>query len=828
MPPLNNTSNRAFSLVELMVAIFVASILVFIAFVVTGKMQSGISRSLQRAQITLAGQALDNRFRLDAKAMLGPNSTPGSAAGAVVIVPAWREGYIPLRNGQMSTHMVRLRSDQLAFVTDVTQGTWVNGGSATGKKWSSVMPADLHAGAPTQSNQALIWYGAMRSSSSVPADGGNGDAFYQAHQWQLGRQMKLLTGGAIDTTALGITAGSDTVAGTAGLLANEASTGKVLPGGSTVRAPSWPAANYITYLANSPTGSANVPAGAPASSYSNYTNVPVDNLNVDPNGFRLHPAEGSVQGVQLTDVSQANLRFIDHCSEVIVQWAGDLDKDGIIDTYPAGHPLGGSIIWYPEEVHDHGNWYNSSGPLSRANARMQAPATTMYQKIANNSASNWYNGSFPTGFLGPSTSRFGGHGTQVPATWHKGFMMEYGEQDGALISPGVHAKAAVSTPNLPAPYVFTFDDDQYRKVRYGFRQDGSVYRNGCDGFPVQAWPSGGRHHFPYPPTTNTASGAGYMDNPDPAVLYANRNAPSGPYPIAASMTANPATTTGIAVATALPTTNFADAAGSIGYPGSGGFTAAWTAGMFQTTAFGPTTANAMRLQPTGSYPNGRLVRLQEQRTVAGGRKPGGSYMMVYITLGANSPTGEEPLFDPFPGTYRSEALPGFRLGRKLVIQPSIEAGFAAGALSGSQITANGWFSVTLGAAATGVEQQINVLPWNNGVSSSFGPGNNYIANYQDIYSEWLEVLNTPALQGTRADWRNPQSDWPKLIRMRLRLHDSRGEIASSTEEFLLNGRDDDGDGVVDNPGEGTMSGVWYEFIMAVPYPRDPTPRTLAP
>ena len=115
------------------------------------------------------------------------------------------------------------------------------------------------------------------------------------------------------------------------------------------------------------------------------------------------------------------------------------------------------------------------------------------------------------------------------------------------------------------------------------------------------------------------------------------------------------------------------------------------------------------------------------------------------------------------------------------------------------------------------------------MTRQFGKGNNFTVTYTDIWAEYLKTINNPARAAdtnpqSREEWRMPQSDWPRLIRLRVRLHDSQGLVASYSDEFLINGRDNDGDGVVNNPEEGHMSGIWFEYIFAVPYPIDPSPR----
>jgi prepilin-type N-terminal cleavage/methylation domain-containing protein len=59
------------------------------------------------------------------------------------------------------------------------------------------------------------------------------------------------------------------------------------------------------------------------------------------------------------------------------------------------------------------------------------------------------------------------------------------------------------------------------------------------------------------------------------------------------------------------------------------------------------------------------------------------------------------------------------------------------------------------------------------------------------------------------------SYWPYLIRIRYRLHDSRGRLTGNYNEVNV---DNDGDGTVDEAGDDKISGRWFERIIAVPRP----------
>lgn len=62
------------------------------------------------------------------------------------------------------------------------------------------------------------------------------------------------------------------------------------------------------------------------------------------------------------------------------------------------------------------------------------------------------------------------------------------------------------------------------------------------------------------------------------------------------------------------------------------------------------------------------------------------------------------------------------------------------------------------------------------------------------------------------------SNWPYLIRIRYRLHDTRGRLNGNYAAALNDGLDNDGDGTADESGEDRIAGRWFERIISVPRP----------
>ncbi len=761
----------------------IAMIMTGIVIYLFSQTQRGTRISLAKAQLMLTATTVDSRLRMDAATIQGPDRTLASASapnptagGCLLIVPGLREGYVPLPNGQMSKNKVRLRSDQLVFLSkrDATKP----------HPWVSMLPLQQNQApstasiSPASSWEARIWYGAVKDGNYTAGDGSSGDVSLHAHLWLVGRQAKLLVqdqkAGALDCT---VTTSDDT---TAGALVKATTT--VWPGlKDAALAGGWTDDDYVANLIG--TGM------TPAEQKNRDARIPVTTPTIDLKQLQQGDTNS---GIQLSDIADSHLRLFENCSEIVVQWAGDLDKDGQIDTYPANHPLAGAIIWYPEELH------TNAQKDATTKTHLTGSTLAQYNAIATNP---WSTKSFPTGFA-PSlaawpSGRFGG------GTWPNRFQFDYGETDN---KPNQTGNAAV---NVPKPYVFRFDDDQFRLVRFGYRQDGSCYKNRWDTFklpnpdkttlPQPQPPINGLHCFPYPPGFD----------------YTGKTAPAGPYPITGATVTAAATGAGDG-------TNFGDLMGAQMLPGD-----AMVGANLSVT--GP---NGEKYR-TGGTGNAFLADgvtpdpMQYGMWVKSSAGPG-----PWLTWPAPTPTLTLTTPDSTgavaPALYSAAQIAALTAA---TIWPYYAGGklIAIQQIDGTQIgtgVAKPAGDPTPDTPAASIPSAANQV---DAMTRQFGTGNNFTVTYSDIFAEYLKTINNPAQAAdanpkSREDWRMPQSDWPRLIRLRVRLHDSQGLVTSYSDEALINGRDDDGDGVVDNPEEGRISGIWFEYIFAVPYPIDPSPR----
>lgn len=87
-----------------------------------------------------------------------------------------------------------------------------------------------------------------------------------------------------------------------------------------------------------------------------------------------------------------------------------------------------------------------------------------------------------------------------------------------------------------------------------------------------------------------------------------------------------------------------------------------------------------------------------------------------------------------------------------------------------------------------------------------------------IFRDRDATARTTPVPAAGASVAEPSSNWPYMIRIRYRLHDARGKVTSNDPWALTDLIDNDGDGVIDNPGEDQISGRWFEHIYRVPRP----------
>lgn len=104
--------------------------------------------------------------------------------------------------------------------------------------------------------------------------------------------------------------------------------------------------------------------------------------------------------------------------------------------------------------------------------------------------------------------------------------------------------------------------------------------------------------------------------------------------------------------------------------------------------------------------------------------------------------------------------------------------------------------------------------WQKSIVPQFQPYVNFNADTKAFVFRVDDALpfDTSDVANTRP------SNWPYLIRVRYRLHDTRGRLMSNEPGALADGIDNNGDGSIDEVDEDRISGRWYEHIIRVPRP----------
>lgn len=314
------TAHAGMTLVELLVALTLAVLLSILAFNLFGITQSAARIGFQRSAVLQQALAGESRLRNDFASIIGPNRLANAPAGAIVIVPALRQGTLPIPGRGGAPLQAKFRSDQLMFFYDAQ-----NGGAAQSPAGGAPVTSVTRAG--VKSRQAKIWIGHVQRAS-----GESGSAL----DWSLGRQATLLVDpdGTAQNAPTGLGFPSSILASdlratfspanTASLTSDVApfSLGETADWMRSVTNP----IDLVRAFAVEPNNNAN------------YTNLPV--VVTQPMADDLFEAADLLGGHRL---------FLPHVSEMIVQYAADLDFDGLIDTRTSG-PAAGTVKWYPDDA----------------------------------------------------------------------------------------------------------------------------------------------------------------------------------------------------------------------------------------------------------------------------------------------------------------------------------------------------------------------------------------------------------------------------------------------------------------------------------------------
>lgn len=383
---------QGFTLMEVLVAMTITLAVLFAAMWIFSSTHAMVKSGLEKSEISSGVAYFDTHLREDVKGFVGPipqKALTGSPSadlegGALIIVPGMREGMIPDASGVLR-RVDKLRCDQMVFFYGVNSPALPSSATALPRIMTTMNPAakdtqDVNGngdtGEPALSGQARIWYGHVRrlGGEETAVDPASGKSYEVAHHWILGRQAMLLlppAAGVLQCDSLLPTMAADTA------------TYGDKSGGNNL--------NALQLFANTARGMAGTRAPndplASASAPNQYKGLlgAADKLYLDmliPGGSaahcnddgadRLHESSQPLINTmpladgKLTagDLFASHMQAVPNCSECIIQFAADLDKDGKVDTESDGNG-GQRIIWYPRdaEVFNPGAGLGIPGPF---------------------------------------------------------------------------------------------------------------------------------------------------------------------------------------------------------------------------------------------------------------------------------------------------------------------------------------------------------------------------------------------------------------------------------------------------------------------------------
>ena len=340
--------SRGFTIIELLVAIGVASLLLFLVNFIFNDATRAVSRGIALSDIIANTRGAQDQLPIDASVMVGPSANPASEAGGFLVIANHRINAKVRRGPRLDEQDVTVRADQLMFIRLRDDGG--NLLLPISPEATTTFTSDFARGDPSVSYYAdhvKVWYGhaALTGSDGVitGAEGLGAGSNRIANDWVLARQAMFLVDedqGADLTNIYADNARFD--ADVNGF------TGTSLPG--TV-----PEFTYagLTDMAgqvlgpNSEAGSINALLAATGSNAAyralarQYTYIPRRLWANDTP--RIDPSDGHFT-IASWQVAQQHPIFMAHVSDFIVEFAADTDLDGDIDT--DGND---SIRWY---VHD--------------------------------------------------------------------------------------------------------------------------------------------------------------------------------------------------------------------------------------------------------------------------------------------------------------------------------------------------------------------------------------------------------------------------------------------------------------------------------------------
>jgi len=314
-------NRRAFTLMELLVSVAIASALMGFIFFLFDNTQHAISTGIATGNAVVSSETIGDQLEKDADLMRAPNATDG---GFLIIINKTLDPVDiadPTQGGRSITRQETIRTDQLIFIANAGKSPF----RAMTPKNDNNFHNDITAA------HARIFYGhvtpTQANGTDLPAALQTPIIDSKGHHWLLGRQALL-----IDPDVATFTAGTDThFDGT--VVRHSSGAGTAL-------------SRALTDVSSLIYGDAATPSTV------------VNGLATDPyptaylaftyagTRLRTNPAP-EVGDFESWRIAQTHPSLASNVSDFIVEFAADIDNDGLIDTERNGQSsTGNDIFWY--------------------------------------------------------------------------------------------------------------------------------------------------------------------------------------------------------------------------------------------------------------------------------------------------------------------------------------------------------------------------------------------------------------------------------------------------------------------------------------------------
>jgi len=314
---------RGFTIIELMVAIGVASLMLFLINFIFNDAVRAVSRGIALSDIISSTRGGGDQFEIDADVMVGPEDPVSGAPGGFLIIGNYRVANVDTRRGQRLANVpATVRTDQLVFVRLRDDGGGNQLLSVSPESFNTFSADFARSTGSYYADHVKIWYGTLRKTNPDGTTTGvlGSPPNNVANDWILGRQAVFLVDESQGEAIANFHADTARY--------NSAVTGY---GGATLPA-AVPQVMYsgLTDMADETLADINTYMAGGTYTSRAYEYAYFDErlrANVEP-----QIDTSNLYGLASWQVAQMHPVFLPHASDFIVEFAADADLDGEVDT----------------------------------------------------------------------------------------------------------------------------------------------------------------------------------------------------------------------------------------------------------------------------------------------------------------------------------------------------------------------------------------------------------------------------------------------------------------------------------------------------------------